>query len=226
MAINSNYEICLIENETDARICIKLISEEFALHNSLVAFYKITAEEFFNQCLWPLMMDVMNEKLSFFVRHRPTNEIVAAIVASDLFLLCEKHPYDASDPSSTNPVTDLYDEMRDQFLHHDFNQKLKLNMVFRIAAGATKFEHLGKGLAAHLRVHLCNYARDAKGFQYVFIQTSNPATRHIYIDKMNGKELTVIHPGNWIWKKKGDGLSRPLKDYRGEPIVNILVELK
>jgi hypothetical protein len=227
MAINNNYEICLIENEADARLCAKLISEEFALHNPLAVFYKITAEEFFDKRIWPLMMDVMDEKLSFFVRHRPTNEIVAAIVGSDLLLLCEKHPYDASDPTPTSPVSDLYDEMRDEFVHHDFNEKLKLNMILRLSTGVTKFEHSGKGLAAQLRTHVCDYARNTKGFQYVFIQTSNPATRHIYINKMNAKELTIIHPENWIWKKKGDGLlSRPLKDYRGEPIVNILVELK
>jgi hypothetical protein len=43
---------------------------------------------------------------------------------------------------------------------------------------------------------------------------------------MNGKEMTTLNPANWLWRKKGDGLSRPVKDYKGEPIVNILVKLE
>jgi hypothetical protein len=38
------YEINLIENETDARLCTKLIAEEFALSNPLSVFTKTTAQ--------------------------------------------------------------------------------------------------------------------------------------------------------------------------------------
>jgi hypothetical protein len=226
MTSNDEYEIAIIENETDARLCTKLIAEEFALSNPLSVFNQSTPEQLYDTWLWPLMLDVLDEKLSFLVRHRPTNEIVAAIIASDLFLLCEKHPYDASSPPSNGPMADLFDEMRDRFVHHDLQQKLKLNMVLCISAGVTQSKHSGKGLAAQLRIHVCNYARDTKGFQYAFIQTTNAATRHIYVKKMNGKEMTILDPATWLWKKKGDGLLRPVKDYKGEPIVNILVKLK
>ncbi|CAF0974939.1 unnamed protein product [Adineta steineri] len=226
MDSNNEYEIALIENEIDARLCAELLAEEFALHNPLSIFNQSTAQSLFNTWLSPLITDALDEKLSFLVRCRLTNEIVAAIIGMDLFQYCEKHPYDASSSASSNPTADLYDELRDRFVHHDFEQKLKPNMVLYIAVGATRTQHSNKGIAARLRAHLCNYARDTKGFQYAFIQTSSPATRHIYINKMNGKELTIIDPATWVWKKKGDGLSYPFKDYKGEPAVNIIVELQ
>jgi GNAT superfamily N-acetyltransferase len=226
MASNDEYEIALIENETDARLCTKLIAEEFALSNPLSVFAQSTAENLYDTWLWPLMIDVLDEKLSFLVRHRPTNEIVAAIIASDLFLLREKHPYDASSPASNDPMADLFGEMRDQFVHHDLNQKLKPNMVLCISACATQSKHSGKGVAAQLAARVCDYARDITGFQYAFVQTTHPRTRYIYVKKMNGKEMTILDPATWLWKKKDDGLSRPIKDYKGEPIVNILLKLK
>ncbi|CAF1091909.1 unnamed protein product [Rotaria sp. Silwood1] len=225
MASDDEYEIALIDNETDARLCAKLIAEEFASHNPLSTFNQVTAEHLFDKWLWPLMIDVLDEKLSFLIRHRPTNEIIAATIANDLFLLCEKHPYDASSPASSDPMVDLFEEMRDRFVHHDFDQKLQPNMVLCISAGATQSKYAGKNLAVQLRTRICDHARDTKGFQYAFIQTTNPATRHIYVKKMNGKEMSILDPGTWLWKKKGDDLSCPLASYKGEPIVNILVKL-
>ncbi|CAF4821233.1 unnamed protein product [Rotaria sp. Silwood1] len=116
MADKNKYEIALIENETDARLCAKLLAEEFASHNPLMVFNQITSMQLFDEQIWPLMMDLLNEKLSFLVRHRSTNEIVATIIANDLFLHYEKHPHDASSPASHNPMKDLFAEMRDQFV--------------------------------------------------------------------------------------------------------------
>ncbi|UJR23950.1 hypothetical protein I4U23_026918 [Adineta vaga] len=76
-----------------------------------------------------------------------------------------------------------------------------------------------------LSTHLCNYARDQRGFQYAFVQTTHPATRNIFVKKMNGEEKTIVDPATWIWKKKDDGLSCPFKDYVGEPTVNVLIKL-
>jgi len=137
MNSNDEYEIAIIENETDAHLCAKLLAEEFALSNPISVFNRSTAEYLYNTWLWPLMMDALDEKLSFLVRHCPTNEIVAAIIACDLFSLCIKHSYDAFSPASNDPWIDLFDEMRDQFVHHDLDQKLKPNMVLGIIAGAT-----------------------------------------------------------------------------------------
>lgn len=223
MANNEEYEIGIIENESDAHLCAKLIAQEFALHNPLSVYDQLTAEQLFDEWLWPLILDVFNQKLSFFVRHRSTNQFVAAIIASDLFLYCKKHPYDPSGPASNIPSADLFDEMRDRFVTHDLGQELKPNMVLCISAGATRIEHAGKGVASQLRSRLLDYARDTKGFQYAFIQTTNAATRHIYIKKMNGQEKTILDPATWIWKK-GDGVTCPAKDYKGEPVVNILVK--
>jgi hypothetical protein len=226
MACNNEYEIIVIDNEIDARLCAKLMAEEFVLQNPLTIFSQPTAEQLFDGWLWPLMTDVLDQKLSFFVRHCPTNEIVAATIANDLFLVCEKHPYDASAPASSAPLADLFQEMCDSFIHGDFGQELKPNMVLCISAGATRAEYSGKGVAGQLRAHVCNHTRDTRGFQYAFIQTAHPATRHIYVSKMGGKEMTTVDPATWLWKKKGDGLSCPLKGYKGEPTINTLVKLK
>ncbi|CAF3388157.1 unnamed protein product [Rotaria sp. Silwood2] len=209
MASNDEYEIVLIENEIDACLCAKLLAEEFAAHNPLSIFNQATAKQSFDQWAWPFMINALDKKLSFLIGHRSTNEIVAVIIASNLFLYCEKHPYDASSPASHHPTNDLLAEMLDQFIH----------------PGATRSKHSGKTLGAQLRAHVCTHARNTKGFQYAFIQTCNPATRHIHVKKMNGKEMTILDPATWLWKKKDDGLSCPFKDYKDEPIVNIFLNL-
>ena len=144
---------------------------------------------------------------------------------SNVLLSCEKHPNGATTPISGGHVNDLFDDTRDRFVHYDLGEKLEANQVLFIGAGVTHSQHSGKGIAARLRTHLCNYARDTKRFKYVFVQAAHPATRHIYVKKLNGKEMTIVDPAAWLWKKKGDGLSRPLEQYKGEPVVNILVPL-
>ncbi|CAF3839923.1 unnamed protein product [Rotaria sp. Silwood1] len=225
MSDNDGYQIAVIDNEIDARLCAKLVAEEFASHEDLALFAQSTPEELFIEWLWPLTSALFHEKLSLLMRYCPTNEIVATVVANDLYLYCKKYPYDTFSPASDDPVLDLLAEALDEFVHYDFDHELKPNMVLFISVGATRLEHTGKKLAAQLRAHLCNYAREIHRFQYVLVQTTNPATRHIYVKKMNGKEMRIIDPVTWIWKKKGDGLSCPLKDYKGEPIVNILIDL-
>jgi hypothetical protein len=226
MAGKDEYEIAVIENETDARLCCKLIAQEFASHNPLTIHDRSTPEELFDEWVWPFMIEILNEKLSFFARHRPTNEIVATILASDLFLYCEKHPYDASGPASHNATFDLFDDLLNRFVQHEFGQKLKPNIVLAITIDATHSQHSGKGLTSKLSKCACDYARDTRGFQYAFVQTCHPAARHIYVNKMNGEEKSIHNPATWIWEKKGDGVSCPEKDYKGEPIVNILIKLK
>ncbi|CAF1379673.1 unnamed protein product [Rotaria sordida] len=126
------------------------------------------------------MIDVLDQKLSFLIQHRPTNDIVAVITDTDLYLHCKKHPYDVFSPPS-DPVQDLYAEMLNKFVYYDFDKELKPNMVLKISAGATRSDHTGKGLAVKLRANLCNYARDTQGLQYAFVQTDHSATRHIYV---------------------------------------------
>ncbi|CAF4276128.1 unnamed protein product [Rotaria sp. Silwood2] len=224
MENSDDYEITLLDNEIDARLCAKLAAEEFALNNPLTIFNQTTAEELFEEWFLPLMVDGFNQKLSFFIRHRPTNEIVATIMSSDLYSYCEQHPHDALSPPSQNPTEDLFSELIHEFVHHEFKQELKPNMVLFIIDGVTHSKYTGKNLATKLRIHLCNYARDIKGFQYAFVQTTHPATRHIYVKKMNGKEMRVVDLATWQWKKKGDGSSYPFKHYHNEPVVNILVD--
>ncbi|CAF1394747.1 unnamed protein product [Rotaria magnacalcarata] len=119
MTNNNKYEIALIENENDGRLCAKLIAEEFTTRNPLIIFNKISSEEYFDRRVRPLMNDVLAQKLSFLIRHRPTNEISATIIASGLFVYCEKYPYDEFTPAFYYPLTDLFMEMINQFVQHD-----------------------------------------------------------------------------------------------------------
>jgi len=224
---NDDYEIVLIDNENDARLCAQVLSKEFSLSNPLVVFNKYKSEHLFENWLWPLMTEVLDEKLSFLVRHRPTNEIVAAMVSTDFFLYQQKHPNEYPKSSSGRSARDMYADMRHRFIHQDLPHQLESNMVIYLVAGATNSHHAGKGIASRLRSHVCQYAKHVRGFQYAVVQTSNAATRHIYTTKLNGKETSILHPKNWLRKTDDnqDG-TYPFQDYDDEPIVNILVELK
>ncbi|CAF0924846.1 unnamed protein product [Rotaria sordida] len=225
MTDSHEYVYEVIDNETDARTCAQLIAEEFAAHEPTCVFAQITPQYFFNEVSWPMITEVLDERLSILARHRPSGEIIAAIFASDLFLVRETHPYNASGPPAPIAFIDLLNEMDDIFVRQDFSQELKPNMVLHVMTGATRAHHSGKGVGSRLRAAMCNHARDTKGFQYALVQASNPATRHIYTKKMGGKELTIFDPRTWVWKKKDDGLSRPFEDYKGGSVPNILIKL-
>ena len=223
---SDEYACEVINNEHDARLCAQLIAEEFVAHEPVCIHDQVTSEFFFNEFLWPLISEVLGEGLSFLARHRSSGEIIAAIFANDLYQAHKKHPYDPSSPPAAFAFLDLLDEMDDTFIHQDFGQELKPGMVLHIMTGATRAQRTGQGVASQLRTFMCNYVRDVKGFQYALVQVTSPATRHIYTKKLGGKEVTVIDLKTWVWKKKGDGLTRPYKDYQGGIVPNILVELK
>ena len=224
--VDSEYVYEIIDNEKDALYCAQLIAEEFSAHNPITIFDQITPTCFFNESSWPLMKDMFPEHLSFLARHRATGEIIAAIIAGDLYLQHHKKQLcDTSNILHTIPVDDLLNEMDNLFISHDFGQELKPNMVLHIAVCAVHDQHSGKGVANQMRKIVCDYACDKKGFEYALVQVTNEATRHIYLNKMNGKEMTTIDPRTWIWKKKGDELLCPYKDYKGGLIPNILIKL-
>jgi ribosomal protein S18 acetylase RimI-like enzyme len=223
---DSEYKYEIIDNEDDARDCAQLIAEEFSAYNPITVFDHITPTCFFEETSWPLMKDMLHEHLSFLARHRPTNEIIAAVIAGDLYLQHKnKHLCDTSNLLLTIPVGDLLDEMDNLFISRDFGQELKPNMILHITVCAVRSQHAGKGVAKEIVQNICDYAREKQGFQYILVQVTNQATRHIFVNKMGGTEVTVIDPTTWIWKKKGDELSCPYKDYKGGSIPNILVKL-
>ena len=224
MANPNEYTYEVLETEHDARICAQLLAEEFAAHNAMAIFDQLTPQYLFEEDTWPLMMEVRNERLSFLARHRLSGEIVATICACDLYLAHQRHPFDPSSPPSSIKFFDILDELDDRFIHQDFGQQLEPNMVLQIVMGATRGAHSGKGVGARLRTALCEHARNTRGFKYALAQTTNQATRHIYLNKMGGQELSGIDPTTWVWKKKGDG-SCPYQDYVGGSIPNILIQL-
>jgi hypothetical protein len=50
-------------------------------------------------------------------------------------------------------------------------------------------------------------------------------TQHIYLNTMDGKDVTIIDPTTSIQKKKGDELLCSYKDCKSGSIPNILVKL-
>lgn len=221
---NDEYVYELIDNEADARACAHLIAEEFVQHNPIAVFDQVSAEEFFNERSWPIIMEVFDERLSFLARHCYSNEIVGAITAGDLFLYNQNHPYNKFGMPSTIPHCDLLEEMANQFITNDFKQELVPRLVLHISVGATREQHSRKGVASHLRRILCDYARDIKGFRYAFVQVTNPITKHIYTKKMGAQIVSIIDQTGWAWKKKNDQLY-PYKDYQDGTVLNILLEL-
>ena len=217
------YEV--INNEDDARQCARLLSEEFIGHNQMIIFDRLTVERMFDEDSWPTMSEVLEERLSFLARHRPSGEIVATICAGDLYRAQQRHPFDPSSSPSKIPFFDLLEDMDQIFIQRDFGQELKPNMVLQIIMGASRAEHSSKGVGTQLRTFMCNYARDSRGFRYALAQTTHQATRHIYVNKMGGKELTIIDPTKWIWKKKGENV-RPYENYTGGLLPNILIDLR
>src|SRR5205807_716112 len=129
---------------------------------------------FYNVCSWPLMKNMFEEHLSFLVRYRLTDEIIAATIAGDLYLQHKKkHLCDSSNRLHTIPVDDLLDEMDNLFISRDFGQELKENMVLHITLSAVRSQHSGKGIASQMPKIICNYAHNKKGFQYLLVQTTN-----------------------------------------------------
>jgi hypothetical protein len=223
---DSEYIYEIIDNDNDARYCAQLIAEEFSAHNPITIFDQITPTHFYDSVSWPLMKDMFMEHLSFLARLRSTGEIIGATIAGDLYLGHQKkHSCDTENLENKIPVNDLLDEMDNSFISRDFGQELKPNMVLHITVGAVRAQHSNKGVASQIRKLMSDNARNKRGFQYLLVQTTNPATRHIYLNKMNGKEVTIVDPTTWIWKKKGDELLYPYKDYKGGLIPNILIKL-
>lgn len=220
------YSIVPIDNADDARHCAEFLAVEFVRSNPLSICLGSSIEHIFDEWLWPLMIDSLHDKLSFLVRDRQTNEIIAAIVANDMFHYCEKYPHHPSNFPSADPVTDFFAETRHDFVKNELGQLLKENLIVNIAAGATKSSYTNRGVAVKLRQYLCEYARDYRGFQYAFVQIAHPATRHIYVNKMNGKITRSLDPGKWFLERISQyDQSSPLKNYHDEPIDNILIEL-
>jgi hypothetical protein len=75
-------------------------------------------------------------------------------------------------------------------------------------------------LFAELRDWFVHRDLEQKLILNMILYTAAGATRHIYTNTMNGKQMTILDPATKLWKKKGD-----VKHYKDESIVNILVEL-
>lgn len=225
MVDNAEYTYEIIDNASDARLCAQLLAEAFALHNPMAPFHQMPIQQYYDEFMMPILNEVLDERLSFLARYRRSGEIVGAIVAGDLYLHHQKHPYEPTSGPQKVALSDLMQELKDLFLRRDLDRELEPQMVLHIRVGGTHASHSNKGVATGLRKALCAYARDIRGFQYAFVQVNNEATRHVYVDKLGGNEMSKFNPSTWRWKKQGDGLSCPYSDYKGGPIPNILVNL-
>ena len=222
---NSDYSYEILDNEEDARTCAQLLAEEFTTHNPITRFDQISTKQFFDECSWPHIHSVYQERLSFLARHRSTGEIVAATIATDLY---QQHKPDLSINGhvSSIPIDTLLEEMDELFIQRDFGQDLTKNLVLHITLSAVRHAHSGQNISSQMSERLCEHAHRERGFSYALVQVTNPATRHIYAKKLGGKEVTLIDPTTWIWKKNEHESLCPYKDYRGGTIPNILLKLE
>jgi len=223
MATGGEYFYEIITDENDAREAAKLIADIFSKSNMITVFDCVSSQLFYDAVAWPMMNNSFRKNNSILVRCRSTGEIVAATTAEDLFI---EHT-DKLNNNVTNPiaVNDLLDELDELFINRDLGEELKVNMILHIGLSAVSTEHSGKGIAYQMGQFLANRAKE-KGFQYLLVQTTNPATRYIYLNKMNGKEVTIIDPTTWLWKQSpNEELTYPYKNYEGGIIPNILIKL-
>jgi hypothetical protein len=218
------YLYQLIENEADAEYCARLLSEAFSNDNPLTRFQKMTAEGCYQLFMREATEQAMKEGLAFLVRHQPTGEIVATISGYDMYTSQQQHAYDPNAPAHEYPIPDLLDEMSADFIQHNLTEPLKPGQVLYVSVGATRLAHSGQGIAKQLRKVLCKHARDVFGFQKAFVIAGNDRTRHIYLRHLGGKELLVVTPNQWCWKKKGDD-AFPFRSFTGNDFSNIVVDL-
>lgn len=220
---DGDYIYELITNEHDARACARLIADEFTAHNPITTFDQLTPAHFFEQTAWPAMHDMFAEQLSFLARHRTSGEVVAATIAGDLYLHQQrKH---RSTVACAIAVDALIDELDELFVSRDFGQELHANVVVYAPLMAVRSSHAGRGILVRMLQILCDHARQSKCFQYMLVQVTHQATRHIFINKFGGREGTTIDPTTWLWQRKGTEPTYPYKEYTGGLIPNILVKL-
>lgn len=223
--MTEKYSYELLNNEHDAQLCARLISDEFSAHNPFSVFNGNTSDEFFT-IAWSLVHEVLEENLSWIVRDRKTNEIIATLITGDFFLYRQKHAKNHRLSFEKSPDEDLFRKLDDLFVENDFNEELKGNLVLQLVFTVVHHDHAGKGLAARLSAHGFDYAHQTKGFKYVFIQTSHPATENLYINKMNGRKLSFINPKCWQWENSEGQFVYPFEKYDGVSIQNILIDLE
>ncbi|CAF1017822.1 unnamed protein product [Didymodactylos carnosus] len=215
---DSDYSYELLR-QTHVEECAKLISEAFVDNEPLAFYSKMTKEEFYDY-IHPLIKSLLEEQLSFIVFDKQTNQIVSCLLSGDLYLQHQHTSYYEDD----DPVTDLLAELDERFLvEFQKTNKFKEKTILHVYYGATKQDFCGKGIGIKLRQCVCKYARKMYGFQYVIVETSHPATTHIYTKKLiGGKIFTSIDPSTWLWKKNQ---TYPFKDYSSGPIPLIVITL-
>lgn len=217
--ITDEYEYCVLKSEEDARICARLLAESYAHTKSFTRFRAANVDDYYTRSVLPRVLSLLPEQLSCFACNRSTGEIVGCVLAGDFYL--HRLRFDPS-KSGQNPFDDLINDF-DEALEQRIGENLEVNIHLRISHTGTKTNLAGKGICTRLTKFVCENARQARGFKYVHVNVTSTATRHIYLNKMNGKITMEINPADWIWKKAGG--TCPFKDYSDEPIANILVVL-
>ncbi|CAF3755301.1 unnamed protein product [Rotaria sp. Silwood1] len=187
----------------------------------MTVFKGISADVYYDNVALPLMMSVIDQRLSLFARQRSTGEIVGCIIAADFYLISHYNVTTTSGIAHEDLIADL-----DEMSSHDFNSEEQLtpNLVLHFLLQATKVGEEGKGVASRLLQLACEYARKTKGFKYAHAQSSNPAMRHIY-EKMGGRVTSQIDPATWRWKNGGSGNEYPFEEWSAGPLPNIRIKL-
>ncbi|CAF2667832.1 unnamed protein product [Rotaria sp. Silwood2] len=218
---DGEYAFEVLCSEQDTRECARLTAHSFSSSNPMTVFKGISPDIYYENVALPLMMSVIDQRLSLFARQRATGEIVGCIIAADFYLKPHYNVTTMSGIAHEDLIADL-----DTMSYGDFNleEQLTPNSVLYFLLQATKVGEEGKGVASRLIQLACDYARKTKGFKYAHAQSSNPAMRHIYA-KMGGQVTSQIDPTTWIWKNGGSGNEYPFREWSAGPLPNIRIRL-
>jgi hypothetical protein len=218
MTDDANYSYEVLTSNDDARVCAQLSANSFTKSNAITMFHGATTEQHFEKISLPVINKVLNEHLSFFARHRITQEIVGCIIVGDFYLNRLRHePY-----TRFHSFADFIEELSDMFVSN-LEEELKPNTILHISLMATKESEVGKGLATRLSQLACEHARQTRGFRYAHVQVTHPAIKHIYLKKFKGKIVSEIDPTTWVWQRNGNIM--PYKEWTIGPLPNILFSL-
>ncbi|CAB9529581.1 expressed unknown protein [Seminavis robusta] len=171
---------------------ISMVATSFAEGEPCCKFLGITAELLQEHLVEALVDKAIEEELSLVCIDNETGSIVATMLNEDFYdtmnpdeEACEAL---ARDLPEAIPIFALLEHLETRLVERRFGNTggvMKQREVLHAFMGATCKEYSGRGLASCLRKLTAEYAREA-GFAHVVVEPTNPATQHIWTNKMGG----------------------------------------
>ncbi|CAB9513416.1 Phosphopantetheine attachment site [Seminavis robusta] len=170
---------------------ISMVATSFAEGEPFCKFLGITADLLKEHLVEALVDKCIEDELSLVCMDNETGRIVAAMLNEDFYDTMnpdEEASEDlARDLPEAIPIFALLELLDTQLVGEKFGSAagVKQNEVLHAFMGATSKQYSGRGLASRLRKLTADYARE-KGFASVVVEPTNPATQHIWTNKLGG----------------------------------------